>query len=227
MTQSASTVERHRLPTPKSRQSTLDEELKGMGFQHDLAIVSSKPVDPSAPATTNVKPQVPDPLLLTPPVTSTVADGDDLEEEDILRDIRNPPIPPVHPEEDDIHHHGNSQVSAAQDSQNATAGLGTSTPKATPPEFPPARRSATLTSMISLSEDTLKPYDTQGPSTPLRVQKWQSDVFAVGVQEQQKEDAVSAKMNDRIAQLQSKRIGKVMYPCDQCGRIFSSRSELR
>jgi hypothetical protein len=226
MTQSGPAVE-PRLPTPTSRQSTLDYDIKGMGHQHDLAIVSTKSTSPIVPAASTAAAKPPDPLLLTPPVTSTVADCEDFEDEDILRDIGNPPIPPVHPEEDDMHQHGNSQNTNSQDPQVAGAGVNATAPKGPTPEFPPARRSTTLTSMISLSEDTLKPYDTQGPSTPVRVQKWQHDVFAVGVQEQQKEDAAAAKMSDRIAQLQSKRIGKVMYPCEQCGRIFSSRSELR
>ena len=187
-----------RQPTPSSRQSTGDYDLlKGTGGKfpethHHQRAVAAVTVTAAVAATS------PDPL--TPPVTT-----DDPEEEDVLAGIGNPPIPPVHPDEDEIHHPHR------------------------PPSFDHHRRpTGMMSTLISLSEDTLKPYDTQGPSTPVRVQKWQHDVFAVEVKDQQKDETqISLKTNERMAQLQSKRIEKKQYPCDQCGRVFNSRSELR
>jgi hypothetical protein len=161
----------------------------------------------------------PDPL--TPPVTTTDEhEAAEEEEEDVLAGIGNPPIPPVHPDEDDMHQPTSIINISGSGSRPALPGFGG--------EHGRRPTAINMSTLISLSEDTLKPYDTQGPSTPVRVQKWQHDVFAVEVKGRQKDDgAVVVKANERMAQLQSKRIEKKQYPCDQCGRVFNSRSELR
>lgn len=187
-----------RLSTPPSRQSTLDGDLlKGMG----IGFPPEQDTDNSASAG-GIPGHLIDPGMardalghmlgpvnpLTPAITVL-----EPEEEDVLKGIGRPDIPPVHIDEEDLQQPVNNMV-----------GAGGHHP------------------LISLSEDTLRPLDMASPSTPIRVQRWQHEVKVFAVENKDKRTEESDKAHGH-----GKRGEKKSYPCDQCGRVFASRSELR